>query len=183
MAGFLNKVVTGINKSASAVNESSKLLVEKGKLNIQVQNLEKEKNTMITELGKAVLDLYKKDMIKLDDCIGIVNNIITIEENMLDLKKQIEAIGEEMAGVKKDIIPSVSEVCSCGHVNKTDAKFCVKCGKPVGKKPNTSNNPNNASANEIICSCGQVNTKGANFCIKCGKALEQQNENETAEQQ
>lgn len=86
-------------------------------------------------------------------------------------------------------------VCpSCGHFNRTSARFCGKCGYDMHKavqptaasgtvppiaaaqpsdrsKPVSSSAASTASAKEFCPACGKEVTPGARFCRSCGQDL------------
>jgi uncharacterized OB-fold protein len=54
-------------------------------------------------------------------------------------------------------------VCSnCGQIQKPGAKFCNKCGAPLGGQAPPSN---------TCPSCGRQLNPGAKFCPGCGNRL------------
>lgn len=56
--------------------------------------------------------------------------------------------------------------CSCGFVNKEDAKFCSKCGNVLSNGDIDNNN------NSQVFNCGNCGSevlKGSKFCPRCGQ--------------
>ncbi|MHC4777871.1 MAG: serine/threonine-protein kinase [Planctomycetota bacterium] len=69
---------------------------------------------------------------------------------------------EEDLPVAKDIrIVSASATCACGHVNRVDYRYCVRCGARIGSP--------HKKKNETTCSsCGQPRHGAYKFCPFCG---------------
>lgn len=135
MAGFIDKVVVGINKGVNSVSEGSKLIVEKAKLNTQIQDIEKEKNQLLINMGKLVYNLQMSGEIQIEQCAGICDGITQAEQMIADLQSQLQALetprpqyyGEQ--NVQQTIENGVR--CQCGFVNKETANFCAKCGQQL----------------------------------------------------
>jgi hypothetical protein len=74
--------------------------------------------------------------------------------------------GDLLAGVFDVASAGETWTCpACGHENKTDANFCVKCGAPRLE---------DAPGNKIYCpKCGAASPEGSKFCTACGYALEE----------
>jgi membrane protease subunit (stomatin/prohibitin family) len=51
------------------------------------------------------------------------------------------------------------KLCTCGHENLADAKFCINCGSKITEE-------------KIVCdNCKAENTKNSNYCSSCGSNL------------
>jgi uncharacterized membrane protein YvbJ len=49
------------------------------------------------------------------------------------------------------------QCAACGHTNRTDRRFCAKCGARFG---------------EICAACGTQNDPDENFCGSCGRGAD-----------
>lgn len=135
MADFFEKMKDGFNKGVATVSTGSKTVLEKTKLNSIIKSLEDEKVQLAAILGNKVFaycqenaegDIPRTEVV--DICGQIENRNVQIEEH----KKRIEELDAEMNQVMGTGATNVSTTCSCGHVNKAGAKFCVKCGNKLG---------------------------------------------------
>jgi seryl-tRNA synthetase len=171
MAGFFDKMVVGLNKGVNAVSEGSKYILEKSQINIQLQNVEKEKNSLATNIGNIVYDLYASGEIEIPQCEELLNNITTLNKKKNELNNQLKVIEEQMAhNAQSSNVPINGIKCSCGNINKQGTKFCTNCGKPI---ENTVNETTDVIQDGIKCSCGFVNTSDTKFCVQCGQKLDE----------
>lgn len=135
MAGFFDKVVVGLNKGVNTVSEGSKLIVEKANLNTQIKDTEREKNRLFQNMGTLVYNLHTNGEIEIEQCIGMCNEISSIEQKIMALQQQLQALEipkTQTAQYTQTTTPSsiVNGVhCQCGFINKEGAKFCSKCGQ------------------------------------------------------
>ena len=136
MAGFLDKVVVGLNKGVNVVSEGSKLLVEKATLNSQIQDVEKEKNKLLQNMGTLVFNLIANGEIQLEQCNGMCTEIALYNQKISELQQQLQALdATKTQQAQYSTEAQASEVggirCQCGCINKDGAKFCSKCGQAL----------------------------------------------------
>ena len=92
MAGFIDKVVTGINKGVTSVSEGSKIFVEKAKLNTLIQDTEKEKNQLLLNMGNLVYNLHNNGEIHIEQCMGLCDSIGQLNQKIIDLQNQLQVM-------------------------------------------------------------------------------------------
>lgn len=132
MADIFDKIMSGVNKGVATVSTGSKNMIEKSKLYSIIKTLTDEKKQLLEILGTKVYNhaLNNEGDIPRDEveqiCIEISNRIKQINE----LNVKVENLNSEM----EKIVGTASVktgLCSCGHQNKPDAKFCISCGKAL----------------------------------------------------
>lgn len=138
MAGFFDKVVDGLNKGVSTVSEGSKLLVEKANLNTQIREVEREKSRLLQNMGTLVYNLHANGEIEIEQCTGMCNEVLTMDQKIVALQQQLQALEVpktqtvQYTQTVMQTDPIVNGVtCECGFVNKEGAKYCAKCGKQI----------------------------------------------------
>ena len=137
MANFFDKVVVGLNQGINSVSESSKVFMEKAKLNTQIQDIEREKNSLLQNIGLLIYNLQVSGELTVEQCSGMCDEIKTADEQIAMLKKQIQTIEMQKGqttsynqGFTNQSIENGIR-CECGNINKSGAKFCAKCGQPL----------------------------------------------------
>ncbi len=132
MADFFDKLKEGVNKGVATVSTGSKNMIEKSKINSVIKTLTDEKKQLSEILGTKVYnyiqanegDIPRSEVESV--CHEISNRIKQINEQKLKL----EQLDDEMDKIVGTTNIS-NGLCSCGHQNKPDAKFCTACGKKL----------------------------------------------------
>lgn len=135
MAYFFEKVKDGFNKGVATVSTGSKNMIEKTKLNSIIKSLEDEKKQLAEIIGNKVFAFCEANAegdIPRAEVSDICSQISIRDEQIAEHKKKIEELENEMNQVMGTGSANVSLTCTCGHENKPDAKFCVKCGNKLG---------------------------------------------------
>ncbi len=135
MASFLDQVVGNIAKGVDSAKEGSKLFIEKAKINNQIQDIEREKNQLIINMGNLVYNLQSSGEINIEQCSGICQEITHLSRQIIELQEQVKALDvQKPTYYSEQNIQQPTENgvrCQCGYVNKGTAKFCAKCGQPL----------------------------------------------------
>lgn len=138
MAGFFDKVVVGLNKGVNTVSEGSKLIVEKANLSTQIKDIERDKNRLLQNMGTLIYNLHASGEIKVEQCLGMCNEISAMDQKLIALQQQLQALETpkpQYTQYTQTIVPPAASaggvVCGCGFVNKAGAKFCAHCGKQL----------------------------------------------------
>ena len=135
MAGFLDKVVSGVNKGVATVGTGSKAMIEKAQIKTMIGNLEAERKQLAELLGMKMYENYTQNGESYADK--------DVENFIIEIGKRVDGIAEQQAEIKR-IDDGVNQVlgskgnasdtertCSCGHTMPPGAKFCAKCGNPL----------------------------------------------------
>jgi len=132
MADIFDKIVVGINKGVSTIGANSKAMIERAKINTAIDTLEKERALKINQLGYAIYEKHRDSGdISLDEITSALAEITACDTKIAEQKDMLLKMEEE---AKKEPEPVAAEagVCTCGHNNKPEAKFCSKCGSKLG---------------------------------------------------
>lgn len=139
MANFFDKVVVGFNQGINSVSESSKIFMEKAKLNTQIQDVEREKTSLLQNIGLLIYNLQESGELTVEQCSGMCSEIKKADEQIAFLKKQIQELEMQKgqaASYNQGFTNQPAENgirCECGNINKSSAKFCAKCGKAISE--------------------------------------------------
>ncbi len=132
MADFFTKVMDGVNKGVATVSAGSKTILEKTKINSVIKNLTDEKKQLLEVLGNKVFAFAtaeKKD-IPFAEVETICVQIAQRDEQIAQQQAKIEELDAEMNKITGSSGISAA-TCSCGHINKSGAKFCAACGNKL----------------------------------------------------
>lgn len=182
MANFFEKMVAGIDKGVTSMKDGSKTLVDKARLNTQIQEIQKNKKTMFTNLGELVYNLQVSGVIDIEQCRGMCNEVTSFDAQIEQLQKQVEEL--EMRKVAPTYTAPATVAggvaCpNCSTVNEPGAKFCAGCGSPIPEapvaveEPVITQAPVEAAPSGFTCpNCETINEPGAKFCAGCGSNIE-----------
>ena len=131
MANIFDKMIVGINQGISSVSESSKNLVEKAKINTQLQDIERERNLLLQNIGTLVYNLQLSGELTVEKCSGMCFEVQRYNEQIAALQGQLKALEKSAQPAPAGAAPADGIRCSCGFVNKPDARFCAKCGQTI----------------------------------------------------
>ncbi len=129
--GIFDKVVVGLNKGVNTVSEGSKFIVEKARINTEIQNAEREKNSLFLDMGKLVYQLQESGEIHLEKCDPLCVQIGEKERQMENLRLQLQALEAQKSQQGQVNIPPNGIQCTCGYVNSEGSRFCAKCGRQL----------------------------------------------------
>ena len=119
---FLDDLKKKTEQIASEVSTKTQQGLDTVKLNSAISTEEKKIRDLYTQLGEKYWSLSKDS--PLEELSELVNSINTSKQIVEKYRKQI--IDIRLAGNTDGI------VCRyCGAVNKSDSRFCEKCGKPL----------------------------------------------------
>ena len=132
MADFFNKIVDGVNKGVATVSTGSKNMVEKSKIHSIIKTLADEKKQLAEILGNNIYEYVLNNegdipRSSVEKICGEISNRIK-QTNELNIK--LDELNKEMDKIVGTTSISTG-LCSCGHQNKPDAKFCIACGQKL----------------------------------------------------
>jgi transcription initiation factor IIE alpha subunit len=130
MSAFFDKVVGGLNKGVNAVSEGSKYILEKNQINTYIQNTEKEKISLLTQIGSIVYAKHVTENFEIEECNELFYMIEGLNQRIEELNEKLKETEEQMRkNIHSADVYTNGIRCSCGNVNAVGAKFCTKCGK------------------------------------------------------
>lgn len=163
MASFFDKVVIGINKGVNSVSESSKLIIEKANVNTSIKDAEKEKSILLQNLGTLIYNLHISQEITIEQCAGICGEIAMIDQKIMALQQQLQALEAN----KAQVVQTPQYMQSSQHTQTSVIQQTPQVQfEPQQETIETQNE------NKNICVCGFTNKPEAKFCAACGAKLE-----------
>jgi len=130
MTEFLDKIKENIGKGLTTVTVASKELIETSRLKGEIAAARRRKRELLEELGSIVFVMVSRDAFEMDRVREKCGAVAGLEERIRGLEEAIRdlhAKSEEALGKRK------AAACPCGAEIPDGAKFCGKCGKPVGQ--------------------------------------------------
>lgn len=138
MAGFMDSVIGKITEGVTNVSDNTKLFAEKSKLNTEIRGTENSKALLLQNMGTLVYNLQASGEIEIEQCKGICAEISEMDKKIFELQEKIqmlETMKAQPTPMQTTMTAIVTEtaqqdglVCECGCINRSDAKFCAKCG-------------------------------------------------------
>ncbi|MBO2945392.1 zinc ribbon domain-containing protein [Paenibacillus sp. F411] len=118
---ILQRLKDGANKAT----EKAQHVVEINKLNSRISEIEQQKNSYYTEMGKVFYEGYRSQDMSL------------AEKEMVSLAKACDELEEQIYSLRGRIAVMKNErLCQCGRTVPLDVNFCPYCGsKQEGRKP------------------------------------------------
>jgi len=169
MADFFERVKEGISKGVTTVSIKSKEMLEANKVKGQIDNLQRQKKTLLEELGNTIYTMFREGT-TYDE--GTINQKC---ESLLKIDSQIDEKEKELEQVHREAQEALNKqktsqnLCTCGAENPPHAKFCGKCGKKIDE---TEEHQEKTDTQERVCpGCGASMSMDAKFCGKCGTKL------------
>ncbi|MCL2620970.1 MAG: zinc ribbon domain-containing protein [Defluviitaleaceae bacterium] len=181
-------IKTGIEKAVKAVAQGSGTFVKTTKLTLNLSSEENKLNTIYTQIGKSVHEIYKHG-----GSLGAMfderyKEILELEARIADIRNRLE--------IAKGVV-----ICpKCNANAKRGSVFCPKCGGNMGDaeelteipqatvttphiaptpaptpyiapSPEPVPQPNPVPQGKTCGVCGSVAGVGERFCLSCGRAL------------
>ena len=174
MANFFEKVVAGIDKGVSSAKEGSKTFVEKARLNTQIQEVQKNKMTMLRNLGELVYNLQVSGVIDIEQCRGMCDEVTSFNSQIEQLQQQVEDLELKKNVPTYTAAPMAGGMTcpNCSTVNEPGAKFCAGCGMAMAGIAAPVVEEVTAAPETSVCpNCETINEPGAKFCAGCGMAM------------
>ncbi|MGN0270176.1 MAG: zinc ribbon domain-containing protein [Candidatus Weimeria sp.] len=140
MAGIFDSLSNGMAKASIKTNN----MMEEARTKTILSSLKKERDTMASNAGYQIYQMWKKDSIDIEalkptlELIDKKNEEIRIQEEQLEKINTLDqqVFGKHEKGAAADprqIQPGEPTVyCpNCGSLNAARFKFCIKCGQPL----------------------------------------------------
>lgn len=152
-----------VKQGASDAARKAQQTFELARLNSQKSSREKDMAKLYAELGEAMFEAYLTGETAVSE-----EKVASCCEQLLELKREIEAIEEKMKSVK------LEKSCSCGKVVPSTVKFCPDCGTRFTEQEPKPRAEMSYGEIRVICqSCSTENELTALYCIDCGYELGQ----------
>jgi len=138
---------------------------EIGRLRVQIRKLEKERDKLFPELGRAAYQNYLGGRQEDAASSGLLSRLKELDEETARLNAQMQDLQAQAQQMKAAPPPATaSAVCpACGSSVPPGVKFCGNCGAGL---------PPQAHSGAACPYCGSAVTPGAGFCGECGKPLQ-----------
>lgn len=156
-----------IKEGFVSVSVKSSTYLEVEKIRAKESHVREQMGEIICEMGQAVYEQWKTGMVGTDYIESMCGRIKLLENEAERYQEEVQNLIKE-----KDKILGVNSMvenkipCSCGFLNEREARFCVKCGKPI---------PEQQKEQEPLLKrcpgCGAEVETDAQFCAGCGQQL------------
>ncbi|MCD7864918.1 MAG: zinc ribbon domain-containing protein [Clostridiales bacterium] len=185
---FYHNFAGKIQKTGQDALDKTKKTAESMKVKSAISDLEKDIQSVYTEIGKAYYVKYAQDV---QD-----EEMIPFFQKIQDDLAQIESYQEQLRVLKGMIkckncgkeIPDTAAVCShcgaklipdaavsapvrkcpnCGQILEEGSLFCTECGTSVVDRAETES----ADESNVCKNCGAPLTSGQAFCSACGQKV------------
>ncbi len=134
MSDFLDGMLVKFNKQVNKLGESSKLIMERAQVNTQINELEQKKYNLIQQLGTLAYNLQVQNEISVENFQEICDEIIGYEKQIEECNMNLKNMERREKGATEmnNIAMEDGIRCAdCGFVNRTESKFCAKCGNKL----------------------------------------------------
>ena len=136
---------------------------EIGRLKANIKKLEKEKNKLFPDLGKAAYQAFLDGRLQEASLAGTFENLKTldaqIEQGQVEISRLIAQVEQMKAAAAQP--PAAAAACPhCGAPATPGLKFCGSCGKELA--------PPAPAAAATCAKCGSPAVQGVKFCAQCG---------------
>ena len=173
----MDDIKKGIFGVTRAITKGSGTLLKTTKYALSLSNEESKLNSLYTEIGKKVHEIYSYG--------GSLGEFFDIK--YLEIVSQQKKIEELKFAI--DVAKGVKTCPKCGKSSPRVSAFCPKCGEdmsetaateqqnpinnqPPPPQPITQEEPQKTAAKEKICGvCGGANEENSRFCLFCGRIL------------
>ena len=172
----LKKGFVGVTK---AITKGSGALIKTTKISLSLTNEESKLNSLYTEIGKKVHEIYRYG--------GSIGEYF--DEKYQQILEQQRRIDELKAA--RDVAKGIVTCAKCGKTSPRGSVFCPKCGGSIGEgeaaeeseaafveagqMPPVINEEPPAVPEVVltkICNvCGSANAVSDRFCLSCGRIL------------
>lgn len=161
MADIFDRMLDGINKGVNSIATGSKTMVEKSRINGIISGLERDKNSIIGQIGYKVYEIYKAGELKGYDEIEQLCAAIDAKDEEIDARRK------ELDMLNAPPAPQYQQ-----QPYQVDDQYRVE--RPYQPEPQPEQNnaePQSAAPAAFCPNCGRPNGSGAAFCAYCGARI------------
>ena len=150
---FFDELGSKLTQTGKKTKEMASNLMDAAKVNNQLGDLNKEIQTLYTQLG----ELYYKTCGDAPDAA------------LAELCAQVRAKEEAVAAARADLqrLKNVKVCPDCGHENQPNANFCAHCSAKLPELPKPE-----PAVGGFCPGCGAPLGPNDHFCGKCGARLD-----------
>lgn len=164
------KIETGTIKTKEILLAEVEIVAQKDKLLklINESNLKsKDKKVLEEKVINNTISSETKLKHEIESIINTYKNISN-DKKVSKIKNKNKSKPKKQISTKKDNSTSYGQKCStCGVLNRSNVKFCAKCGSAL-----KNNNGTTTKNKKIYCQeCGVANDSADSFCANCGTKL------------
>ena len=158
---MLENMKGALDRGISAVSIKSEAMAETSKVRAQLQNLERERDSLITKLGASMYQMWQTNRFSREAFEEMCKSIRASEEGIEACNRRLEEIRQEQERQMEAIRLQQAQ----------QAQPAPAQGEPVEAGQFWDNPPQPAAPAGKVCPCGNVNPAEARFCTKCGQPL------------
>ena len=140
------------------------------RLRQEIKSLRQRIADQLATLGRATLDLYRRDALPVESLAEQCRQVVALEETLAELE----------AALVSSSVAAADALCeACGSPLAANALFCNQCGTAVPTVAGSEEEEQPAVApgtrRLALCDeCGTPLREGAGFCDTCGRAVAQE---------
>lgn len=136
MTDFLDSFKLKLNAGVSTVTIKAKELADSNRIKGQVSTLEKQKQSALMDLARAVCAMLDGQGLEDDVLRAARRGISDLDSQIAQQEAELVRIHEEaqlaLSGGRPAPSPAApARVHTCGAAIVENAKFCTACGKPI----------------------------------------------------
>ena len=161
---MLENMKGALDRGISAVSIKSEAMAETSKVRAQLQNLERERDTLITKLGASMYQMWQTNRFSRETFEEMCKSIRASEEGIEACNRRREEIRQEQE----------RQLAATRLQQTRQEQSAPVQAEPVEAGQFWDNPPQQAQPSAPagkVCPCGNVNPAGARFCTKCGQPL------------
>ena len=169
--GIFDDARAAVNRGTATAERTTRKL----KLQTQVNDVNKRRQNLATQLGASLYEATKDDEKLRSGRESLYDGMAACDKERADLLAQIAHIDEETAAEQSAARSFICGVCGT-RVSEADM-FCSGCGTPSAQAKAaaqaTQTSPAGAAGGPTCPSCGAAITANDMFCMSCGAKLTQ----------
>jgi transposase len=146
MPGFFDNLKSGITDKAMEATTRSKEAFESQQVKAKIGDLEGQKRRVLTEIGEAVLAMYKNSAFDQEALTMQCQTVTAVEDQIKEKEAELEAVHQRAeasiaeqhsaamgsaSGAAARAAAGSGFCASCG-ASLNGAKFCPSCGTKAG---------------------------------------------------
>ena len=167
-------LIDEVKKRASQARFEADRSMRANRVKRRIGGLQEQVSAVAMALGRRVFDLHQRGALETSKLMDVLNQMNGLASQVSEAERELQAIQAE-AFVYDLPGPRCS---SCGSINDPGARYCLRCGAPLGAHQDTGVTqpgplPDQQTPGPAIAcaACGASNPASMRFCQTCGSAL------------